>query len=772
MAQHSSRDNLPDASSRFLYRWGVAACRHRIAILVAPVLVVLACLPLLSSVEDRLSSGGWLPSGSESAGVGDVLDEQFGRHSTAHYLLFSDPAGTLLATDTLFRREVERTVAPLRNDPSVTAIYTWGTASNPALQPLLISDDNRQSLAIVMVDQDFKASAANVPELRKLLVSDVIDVQIGGWPAATEDFRDLTSSDLRRAELFSLPMTLVVLTVVFGGVLVAGLPLVTTALALIPTLAVVAVMSRYLETSVFTINAVVMTGLAIGIDYALILVSRYREELANHEPSHAMGLTLATAGRTIIVSGMAVAIGLLGLLTFGVDAATSTAIAASIVVFLGVLISLTVLPAALSLLGTRVKGRCIDRVRVGGAIANRSSRFATKARAVLDRNPLPALLGSCAVLLLLAAPVLDIRPEPPGMTVLPQSQPARQIYDTVQVNFSSSTLSPIMLIAEPRNGRPMTHSRNLEDLEAFTEALGEIEGVDSVVSVLSFLPSGFGSGFLAGGIRVDEELAAVVQPYLTANAAVIEVNVHADPGSGTAKATLDTIRTEHPRLSDGAFTVMAGGETATSVDLIDHLTDRLPWTLGFVTLASAIILYVQFRSVLLPVKAVLLNMLSLTASFGALVWIFQEGHLAGILGFEPLGYTIVIVPILMFCFMFGLSMDYEVIMLSRIREAWLKTGDNRVAVSRGLEGSARIVTSAALIMLIVFASFGTSRFQVIQQIGLGLAIAVFVDATIIRLVALPAAMQLMGRWNWWSPSLRKRGVAPGAPAPEAPARLP
>ncbi len=562
------------------------------------------------------------------------------------------------------------------------------------------------------------------------------------------------------------------LLVVFGGVLIAGLPLVTTALALIPTLAAVAIMSRYLETSVFTINVVVMIGLAVGIDYALILVSRYREELANHEPPHAMGVTLANAGRTIIVSGMAVAIGLLGLLTVGVDAATSTAIAASIVVFLGVLVSLTVLPAALSLLGNRVRTHGLVRFGKGSGITHRLARFTTTARAVLDRNPVPALAGSCAMLLLLAAPVLDMRPEPPGMTVLPQSQPARQMYDTVRADFSTSTLSPITLVVEPSNGRPMTNARNLNDLEAFTEALDEIEGVESVVSVWSFLPSGFGSGFLAGGIQVDEELAAVVQPYLTANAAVVEVNIRAAPGSEAAKAILDTIRTEHPRLSDGAFTVLAGGETATSVDLIGHLTDRLPWTLGLVTLATAVVLAVHFRSVLLPVKAVLLNMLSLTASFGALVWIFQEGHLASLLGFEPLGYTIVIVPVLMFCFMFGLSMDYEVIMLSRIREAWLETGDNRVAVSRGLQGSARIVTSAAVIMLIVFASFGASRLQIIQQIGLGLAMAVFVDATIIRLIALPAAMQLMGRWNWWSPSIRKGSVAPGGPASEAPARLP
>ncbi|MDQ3654584.1 MAG: MMPL family transporter, partial [Chloroflexota bacterium] len=282
---------MPDAFSRLLYRWGLVVCRHRIVILAAPLIIVLACLPLLATVEDRLSSGGWLPASSESVRVDHRLDDEFGRHTTAHYLLFSDPTGQLRATDTAFRREVERTVAPLRGDPSVTAIYTWGTATNPALQPLLIADDERQSLAIVMVDQDVKAAAVTIPMLRETLRNDILDVQIGGWPAVTQDFRDLTSSDLSRAELFSLPITLVVLLVVFGGVLIAGLPLITTLLALIPTLAVIVVMSRFIETSVFTINVVVMIGLAVGIDYALILISRYREELVNHEPKEAMGIT-------------------------------------------------------------------------------------------------------------------------------------------------------------------------------------------------------------------------------------------------------------------------------------------------------------------------------------------------------------------------------------------------------------------------------------------------------------------------------------------------
>jgi RND superfamily putative drug exporter len=255
---------------------------------------------------------------------------------------------------------------------------------------------------------------------------------------------------------------------------------------------------------------------------------------------------------------------------------------------------------------------------------------------------------------------------------------------------------------------------------------------------------------------VDQDIATAVQPYLTSRAAVIELNIADGPGSDAAHAVLETVRNGGTQLSGNRFLVMAGGETATSVDLTAHMTERAPWAFGLVVAAMALVLLLQFRSFVLPFKAIALNLLSLTASFGALVWVFQDGNLSGVLGFEPLGHTIVVVPLVMFCFIFGLSMDYEVIMLSRIREAWLDSGDNRQAIATGLNRSAGIVTSAATVMFVVFVAFGASDLQVIQQIGLGLALAVLVEATLIRLVALPAAMQLMGRWNWWAPSFVRR----------------
>jgi putative drug exporter of the RND superfamily len=732
--------------------------------LVLPILLALACLPLALGVGDRLSSGGWLPGDAESSRVDHALDDEFGRTSTAHYILFSDPNGRLTASDTAFLREIERTIAPLRNDPRITAIYTPATTRNAALRPLLVSANGAMALAIVMTEGDAASAADGIPALRETLHSDVLDVQVGGWPATTNDVRELTTSDLERAELLSFPVTLAVLVAVFGGLLLAGTPLLMTLIALLPALAFVSGIARVIETSVFTVNLVVMIGLAVGIDYALIMVTRYREELARHEPEGALAVTIATAGRTIVVSGLAVAIGLLGLVTIGVDAATSTAIGAGAVVVLSGVVSLTALPAALVLMGDRVHGRRL-RVPWLARVSNAASRLGRDLRTRLDRRPLATLLVCGGVLLLLAAPALGMRAESPTMAILPTSEPARAMYDAVQANFTDAALSPMTLVVTPRNEREITSPRNLGDLEDYIEALEGIDGVSHVTSIVSFLPRGVGLEVVTNAMRIDPELAALVRPYLTEKAAVIEVNLDVPPNSDLARDILGEIRTESLRMTDGRLDVIVGGETATSVDLVDHLRERAQWSLAIVLAAMALTLFVQFRSIVLPLKAIVLNLLSLTASFGALVWIFQEGHLASMLGFEPLGYTVVVVPILMFCLMFGLSMDYEVIMLSRIREEWLRSGDNRLAIERGLAGSARIVTSAALIMLVVFAAFGGSRLQVIQQIGIGLALAILIDATLIRLVLLPAAMQLMGRWNWWCPRLPWRGAV-ASPAAE------
>lgn len=752
----ASRYGRAERTTSLLYRWGGIIERWRWPFLLAPVLLALLCLPLAAQVTDRLSAGGWLPRDAESTIVDNQLNTMFGRRTTSHFLLFRDPAGKLPATDPRFRREVERLVAPLRADPHVASVYTWGTTSSDVINPMLLSDDRSMSMAVVMLNQDVREASESVGSLAESLQSELLDVEIGGWPATTLAIRDLTTSDLHRGELISLPLTLVLLVLVFGGVLAAGLPIAIAVVSLIVTFAAITLMSRLLETSIFTVNVVSMIGLAIGIDYALILITRYREELRGEDPANALAIALSTAGKAIVVSGATVAIGLAGLLAFEVPAATSTGLAGAVVVIASVTISLTVLPAALSLWGHRLAHSHGIRPPRAAALRSTCGRWFRHFPRAAKTHPALVMVAATGVLLAFAAPILDLRPAAPTMDILPRDEPSRQVFETVDQSFSSATLSPVVLIVEPERGR-MTGSRNLDELLAFSEALEQLDHVQSAVSVWTFLPLDSGSTVLSSGLLLDDGLRQLATPYLTADAAVIELTVRTDGNDGKQQAVIQEIRQRARELSDGRFFVRVGGETATSMDLVTHVRERAPWSVALVMAATWLVLFLQFRSVLLPIKAILLNLLSLTASFGALVWIFQEGHLANLLDFEPMGYTVIIIPILMFCFMFGLSMDYEVIMLSRIREAWIVTGDNSAAVRYGLRASAPIVSSAALIMLVVFSVFGASELQIIKSVGVGLALAVLLDATLIRLLLLPAAMQLMGRWNWWAPSFRSGG---------------
>jgi RND superfamily putative drug exporter len=709
--------------------------------LFVPILACLLTIPFAFRVTERLSTSGWLPATAESVQVADILKNEFGRNTTSHFLLFEDPTGELKATDDEFRREVAKVVAPLHSDPHVSAVYTWGSTGNETLNRTLISGDGSKSLAIVvMVDQEADRNPG-VNRFQAQIHSDRLQVEVGGWAATAASFTALTRSDLVRSEQLALPITLLLLFLVFGGVLAAGLPIALSLLALAPTLAGIYLLSLITETSLFAVNTVSMLGLAIGVDYALVMVSRFREELRENDTETAVANAMATAGETIIVAGAAVMVGMLGMLTFPVSAAISTGLAASLMVLLSVILATTALPAALSLFAHRLSHR--PKWRLPGI---RLPQISDPVR----RHPVVAIILSVASIAILTLPTLEMRGAASSMTVLPKSQEARNVYDTVASEFPHTTLTPIVIVVTPTSGR-MTSTANLNDLLEFQTELSRLENVRSVQSVWSFLPFGVTSSIVSTTLLLNEDIKEISRPYLTDNVAVIEVAPLGGPSDESTMALVREIRENGYALSQGAFRIQIGAEIGTNVDLVDYVKDRAPFTVAIVIGLMWIALFVRFRSLVLPTKAVLLNLLSIGASFGMLVWIFQEGHLHEWLGFEPLGYTILLVPIIMFSFLFGMSMDYEVVMLSRIKEAWDQTGNNDLAIEHGLAATARLVTSAALIMLTIFIAFGTSELQFIKQIGVGLGIAVLIDTTLIRLVLLPSTMRLFGRWNWWSP---------------------
>jgi putative drug exporter of the RND superfamily len=468
-----------------------------------------------------------------------------------------------------------------------------------------------------------------------------------------------------------------------------------------------------------------MLGIGLGIDYGLLMVSRFREERgAGLDRADAVARTMATAGRTVAFSACTVAVALSGLLVFDDPTIRALALAGMGVVIACMAAALTLLPALLGRFGHR-----LGTARPAGP----HGAFARLARTI-QRRPVPVVLAVAAGLVLLATPFLGARFDDTGVRSLPRSSETRQVAEAIDTRFSAVTAEPVVALADADPDAP-----------AVTAWLDEVRSRPGVVAA-----------------TVDGELS---RPGL------IVVEVHADgPTNGRqAQAVVADLRS-----MDAPFPVAVGGDPAEIVDSRHAITARLPLAVGVMAAATFVLLFAMTRSLVLPLKALVMNVLSLGATFGALVWVFQDGHLSGLLGFSPPGSLDLVIPVIVFVFAFGLSMDYEVFLLDRIREVWLRTGDNDRAVAEGLQRSGRIITSAALLVVIVFAGFAAGEIVALKELGVGLAVAVAVDATVVRSLLVPATMKLMGRWNWWPgrrsepvprPGAADRGTGPCLPSP-------
>lgn len=732
-----------------LHRWGDLVVRHPWQVLLVPIILAVALLPLALRATDNLAANGWVPPQAEAQRVQDLVAEEFGQTGSSHFILFSDPTGTLRPSDREFRLAVEQAVRPLRADPTVADVYTWGSTSNDTLNRVLISADGTQTIAVVVLAETETSASEAIAHLEDALVDTELDARIGGWPATTNAFMEVAEHDLLRAEVVSLPITLGLLLLVFGGVLAASLPIILAVLSMVLAFAAMWAVAQVTLVSTFSINAVTMLGLAVSIDYALIMVSRFREERARQSLPDAVRLTVATAGRAVIGAGATVAIGVSGLVLFRVPAAVSTGIIAAAVIGIAVLLALTVLPATFVLAGDRIGTRRTTPLRLprrGGQVLKAIGRWR-------ERYPLATVVLTAIFLVSLALPARHMALSSPTITSLPRSTEARQVADEIAASFPHATLSPIAIVVQP-TGDSMYSADNLQALRDYVVALSSLPGIDRADSIWSLLPSAMTPSTYSTSLVLEPDLGRVSTPYLTPRAALVNITV--DPGlsDDERRDLVREIRATAQSMAGRDLQVLVGGNVGMDVDVMDFAADHMPNVVVAIISLTGLALLVQLRSVFLPLKAIAMNLLSIGASFGALVWIFQDGHLSNVLRFEPSGTTVVLVPILMFCFLFGLSMDFEIIMLSRIREGWQATGDNNRAVQSGLHHTAGIVTSSALVMLAVFAAFATSELGIIKALGVGLAIAVALDATVIRLLLLPATMQLMGRWNWWAPFQR------------------
>ena len=560
------------------------------------------------------------------------------------------------------------------------------------------------------------------------------------------------------SEAVAIPLTTIVLILVFGSLWAALLPVAVGITAIIGTMAVLRGLAGVTDVSIFALNMTTALGLALAIDYSLFIVSRFREELrAGAAADDAVRTTMRTAGRTVLFSALTVGLSLAAMLVFPLYFLRSFAYAGLAVVGLATAAALVLLPAVLTLLGPRVDrldARAWLRRRLGRpepATPQLETTFWYRTARVVMRRALPIGLVVAALLVALGLPFLGVRFGYPDERVLPPSASAYQVGQALRTGFDSNTAATLAVVT-PDAGSPAA-------TRTYARRLSRIDGVASVAS-----PAG---SFADGRQEApgDPEMAR-------GGAAWLQVRSDLDPQSEAASRQVAAVRDV-----SSPFPTLVTGLPAEQADGLAALGRALPWAVGWIVLTTFVVLFLFTGSVVLPLKALLLNTLSLSATFGAMVWVFQDGHLAGLFGdLTVTGSLVATMPALMFCLAFGLSMDYEVFLLSRIREAWLASdrtsAANTDAVASGLGRTGRIVTAAAALMAIVFASIATSSVGFMMLFGTGLTLAVLMDATLVRGVLVPAFMQLAGRWNWWAPAPLARlhariGLREGSPAPAA-----
>jgi RND superfamily putative drug exporter len=727
--------------------WGRFVYRHRWPVLVVSILFLLAS-GFIAGQGGKLESGGFIET-AESGRASRLIEQELPIVGGSTFtLIFS--SDTLSAQDAEFRAAVEAALVPLRTDPRVDTINSPYDPSilDPTRQ---ISKDAHAIAVDVAVKDTIDIARDYYPELRAKVSSSKLQVQATGILAINNGFNVVLLADLQRAEIVALPLALILLLLVFGAVVAALIPLGTGLLAVMSGIAGMFLLSRITGVSVYAQNVVTLIGLGVAIDYSLFVTSRFREEMQRgRSREDALAIAMSTSGRAVTFSGITVAIGLSGMLFYVGTFLPSMGLAGAIVVASAVFYGLTFLPALLALLGPR-----IDRFRVPIFRPNQSGRgwWHTIATAVM-RRPLLVLIPTVAFILAAGSPFLHLRLATSDVRTLPAHEESRAAYDKLLSDFPGAGQNHFSVIAYYPSGSPLDRSR-VPQLQELGTRLANVPGVQQVQSAFSFDPRLFGGGAVPDLATIyslpREQLPAQLQTVLRQTVgqhiALFDVVAPYPFYSDEARQLVRDLRAV-ASPPDGEKLVT--GFTAIDLDTVNFIVERTPSAVAFVMLATIVVLFVLLGSVVLPLKAVVMNLLSISASFGALVWVFQDGHGSSLLGFEAASID-PSTPVIMFCIVFGLSMDYEVLLLSRIQEEYLRTGDNAHSVAEGLERSGRLITGAAAIMVGVFGAFGLAEILLIKAIGLGMALAVAIDATLVRALVVPATMRLLGDLNWWSP---------------------
>lgn len=666
-------------------------------------------------VFDEFTDGGYVSQDAQSVRDAEAIEEEFGSTGAEVVVLYESDSMTV--DDPAFQEAVESAVADIDAIDDVESVQSYyGTQL-----PNFVSEDRHATYAAVSLAGSSDEAQAQVYEdieadLREAGDTGDLRVTLGGGAAIFADLNEQVQHDLEIAEMISMPILLLIMIVVFGALVAASLPLLIGGMSILGGFAITRVITEFTDVSVFAANVITIIGLGMSIDYSLFVLRRFREELEKHSreelaAAHAKRAavlnTIATAGRTVMVSGLIIVLSMGGLLLVDVPFLHGIAYGVMSAVGVAMLSALVALPALLYLLGHRVdKGRLPWRRH---AKPQTDTGFWHGLAAGVMRRPILVLLPVLAIMALLASPILDLQFGGVDERDMPEDSESRVVTETIAADFPSAGAESFQVMATGGQA-------------AWDEAARELAAIDNV-----------------------DDVQPAAEP--AGDAILYNVYYDFDPFSADARQLIEDARAIEV---DGAHLYITGG-ASDRVDMLDAIGEGLPYMLGYIAIVTMIVLFLAFGSIVLPIKAVLMNVVSLGAALGIVVWIFQEGHFADALGFTPSGYIDPSNLLLMIALLFALATDYEVFLLSRVREEWDLGADNRTAVLRGMQSTGSIITAAALILIVVVGAFAFSGITFMKMIGLGMAIAIFLDATVVRMLLVPATMRLLGRANWWVP---------------------
>ncbi|MDZ4266620.1 MAG: MMPL family transporter [Mycobacterium sp.] len=739
-----------------LHRIALMAIAAPRRILVVALFVMVGCGIFGVPVIKHLSAGGFQDPTSESAEATQLLVDKFGQGDMELVIGVTSESGV----DGAARRVGTDITAELAESPYVGTVTSAWTAP-PGAAPALISEDGRTGLIVAGITGGESGAQKHAKELTDELVydRDGVSVRAGGTAMTYVQINSQSEKDLLLMEAIAIPLSFVVLVWVFGGLLAAALPLAVGAFAILGSMAVLRAVTLVTDVSIFALNLTIAMGMALAIDYTLLIISRYRDELADSadssrligsaERERALVRTMMTAGRTVLFSALTVALSMVAMVLFPMYFLKSFAYAGIAVVGFAALAAIVVAPAAIVLAGERLDS--LDVRRLLRRVLGRpdpvpkpiEQMFWYRSTKFVMRRSIPIGFAVVALLILLGVPFLGATWGFPDDRVLPPSASARQIGDQLRSDFEVDSATNVTVVLPDTAG---VTPRALDDYA------GELSRVDDVSSVSA------PGGTFVDGTPVGPPSAAT---GFADGSAFLTVASSAPLFTDASEAQLDRLHSVEP---PAGRQVQLTGLAQINRDSAEAITSRLPLVLAVIAAITFVLLFLLTGSVVLPVKALVLNVLSLTAAFGALVWIFQDGHL-GALGTTPTGTLVANMPVLLFCIAFGLSMDYEVFLVSRIREYWLTSGKTAAdgtpiaphvrsdeSVALGLARTGRVVTAAALVMSISFAALIAAQVSFMRMFGVGLTLAILADATLVRMLLVPAFMHVLGRWNWWAPA--------------------